>query len=201
MDNIEEMKQMWIELNERLTCLEKENKKMAQTVKMNSYKSNREKLVAKYKKFIFLESLFMIFIISLLLRNPMANEKILLPAIIYVVCFALFEIFVDFYLMIRLKRMDIYTSTVKEISNYSTRCWKIHKIAIFIGLPIALGGVILIGIALNANSFMIAGMICGGIVGLLIGLKQLREFISCYRELRLDKNMYFCEESECVIER
>lgn len=184
MDEVNDMKKIWAQLNSRISKLENDNDILLKNIKFGRFKTSQEKLKNKYRKFIMIETIMTIAVVLIFLPNPMVNERYLWPTLIYWVFFFLFEISVDFYLLIKVSSMDIYNSTVSQISSYARQCWKIHKIAIFIGLPLAIGAIILFALLMNADKFVIAGMICGGMIGLVIGLMQLYDFIRNYRQLQ-----------------
>lgn len=184
MENLEDMKSMWSALNDRISFLEEENRKLARRAMTNKYKTAREKLISKYKKFIFIETVMILYVWVFIGFNPETVDKYRLPTLIYWSLFFLAEIGIDYYLMERVREIDIYTSPVKEITQMAASNWRIHKLAIFIGLPIAFGAIILFGLAMDANEFVIYGMVAGAIVGLIIGFSQLRRFMSYYRQLK-----------------
>lgn len=187
MDKIDEMKEMWQELTARVGVLEEENKRLSRIVRNSSYKSTQEKLINKYLKFIFVECVMIIWMSIFLIFNPQVVEKYRLITIIYWGIFFLFEIILDTYLMMRVKAINVYNSNVSEMAIQAAKTWKIHKIGIIIGMPLAIGAVILFGFALDANQFTIAGMIVGGVVGLIIGIRQLMKFLQYYRILQSEE--------------
>lgn len=184
MDNIEEMKNMWLELNDRITSLEEENRRLARQVINSNYKTAREKLIRKYSAFMFISLLMIVYIILLIVHNPLCVEKYKIPTLIYWCFFFLFEFLFDYYLREKIKAINIYHSSLEEIASLASRNWKLHKIAIAIGLPLAIGACVLFGLLLDANSFIIYGMVAGGLVGLIIGLYQLLKFQKFYRLLQ-----------------
>lgn len=185
MENFEDMKEMWIELNNRMTALEEENRRLAKRVTDEKYRNIKEKLVRKYKIFIAVACIMIIYIYCFLFFNPLVNEKYRLLATIYMICFFALCAAVDSYLMYKIKELDIYNSNVRDITRIAAKNWKIHKIFLVTGLPLAIGAIVLLALALNANEFVYLGMIVGGIVGFLIGFKQLMKFRDYYRLLQI----------------
>ena len=184
LDKFEEMREMWNNLNTRLSAIEEENQRLAREITANKYKTARERLIRKYSVFIILGTIMLAYVFFFIYLNPVVLEKYRLVTTIYWIVFFLFEISVDFYLMYRLKRLDIYNSSVSEIAEMAHSNWKIHKIAIAIGLPLAIGAAILMALAMDADQFVIIGMIVGGLVGLAIGIRQLLKFMNYYRMMR-----------------
>lgn len=184
MEDFDKMKDMWLELNERISSLEEANRQLARKVMNDNFKTAQEKLVHKYSLFIIISVVMIFYMLFFVLFNPFVVEKYKLATIIYWSLFFLFEAGMDTYLRYRVKKIDIYNSSVREIAYQASQNWKLHKLAIVIGVPLAIGAVILFGLLLNADRFLIYGMILGGIVGFLIGLRQLRKFYENYRFLQ-----------------
>ena len=178
------MKAMWTEMNSRLEALEEENRQMARRIINSNHKTAKDRLEKKYVTFIIIEFLMLAYIFFFIFQNPFVVEKYRLITVIYWTLFFLLEIGIDSFLYFQLKNLDIYGSSVTEISKVARRNWKIHKIAIAIGIPIAIGAVILFALALDANEYTIFGMIFGAIIGLIIGLRQLFRFMKYYRNLQ-----------------
>ncbi|MCH5229210.1 MAG: hypothetical protein J1F12_04350 [Muribaculaceae bacterium] len=183
-NEIDDIKIMWQEINLRLGHLEEENKRLARKVLNSDYKSARERLINKYAIFVGVE-IFMLFVMSAFFYfNPEIVEKYRWPVLIYWALFFLGEVMIDFYLMHNVKNIDIYNSSVTQISKIAATNWKIHKLAVIIGLPIAIGAVILFALAMDSDEVVIFGMITGGIIGLIIGTTQLLKFSKYYRLLQ-----------------
>ena len=183
MENLEDMKSLWIDLNRRVETLEEENRRMAQDAMTSKFKTAQEKLVRKYRMFMGIGIIMIFYIFLIVTFNPMVVEKYRIPTMIYWCLFFAFEAGVDCYLMQKVKEIDIYNSSISEISSQSSHYWKIHKLAIYIGLPMAVGACVLFGLLMDADKFVILGMIFGGVVGLLIGFRQLMKFLQYYKQL------------------
>ena len=118
--------------------------------------------------------------------NPLINEKYRIWALVYWDVFFAGEAIFDFYLLYQIKKIDVYTSTIKEVASQAASNWKLHKIGILAGLPLAFGAAILFALAVNANEFTILGMIFGGTIGAIIGFSQLLKFKNYYKLLQLN---------------
>ena len=188
MENIEEIKNMWTELNSRITCLEDDHRRIAREVTQSKFKTAREKLVAKYKAFIFIALIMIIYMNLYLIHMPDVVEQFRIPAIIYWTCFFLFTAGADTYLMLKVKDIDVYNSSVRDISRQASHNWKMHKIVLIIGLPLAFGAIFLLSLLLNAreNIYIIYGIITGGVVGLVIGIIHLLKFREYYKLLQTE---------------
>lgn len=187
MEDLEDMKTLWNNLNRRVETLEEENRRLARLVTENKIKSARERLIRKYSLFIILSVIMIFYIFIMVNFNPLVVEKYKMVTLIYWSLFFAGEAGVDLYLRENVKKIDVYSSSISEISAMAAKNWKIHKIALMIGLPVAFGAVILMGLLLDANEFTIYGMIVGAIVGLLIGLRQLMKFYENYKFLQSEE--------------
>lgn len=188
MEQLEDMQALWNELNNRVSMLEAENQRLSRQIRHNDFKSAQDKLEKKYKGFIIVEIIMTVYICLFVSYNPLIVEKYRIPTFIYWLSFFAIEIIFDIYLLYRLKKINVYESTVKEISRLAAENWKLHKLGVIIGLPIAIGAVILFGLLLGANTFTVMGIIVGAIVGIIIGLRQLFKFADYYRLLQPDKD-------------
>lgn len=181
---LEDMKAMWTELNERISALEAENMRLARGVVDNNYKSARERLILRYRRFIILEIFFIIPTSILILTSTEVVEKYRIPTLIYWITFFIIAASEDFFLMCRLEQMDMNRQTVSQIASIAAKNWKFQKLGIMIGLPMAIGAIILFALAMNANIFMILGMVTGGCIGAMIGIRQLLKFMKDYKILQ-----------------
>ena len=185
MEDIEDMKAMWVELNQRISSLEEDNRRLAKKVVSEKYKNIQERLIRKYRVFIALACVMIIYIYCLVFLNPLVVDKYKMFATIYMMCFFARCAGVDSYLLYKVKGLDIYGSNIREITRVASLNWKIHKIFLIAGIPLAIGALVVMALALDANEFVYLGMIVGGIVGFLIGFRQLMKFRDYYRLLQI----------------
>lgn len=183
-NDLEEMKAMWNDLDQRVRALEENSAAKSCISGYNKIRTAREKLIAKYRSFTFLSLLMIVYFPLLFWNLPVSAESYRIPVIIYCTLFFLFEASVDTFLMLRIKSLDVYNSTVSEIARKSAQCWKIHKMAVIAGIPLAAGAFILIFLLMNANLYALLGMITGGLVGLALAIRHLRRIMHYYRLLQ-----------------
>ncbi|MCH5219521.1 MAG: hypothetical protein J1F20_03035 [Muribaculaceae bacterium] len=181
------IKAMWQDLNQRISHLENENKLLIQKMKKNNYKTAQTKLIKKYWCFIAVEIIMIIYMTLFFLYNPQVVETYRFVSLIYWDVFFVIAVIFDSYLLIRIKQINVYTSTIKEVSATAAKNWQLHKIGIVAGLPMAFGAAFVFGLAVDANRFTIYGMIVGGLIGLAIGLKQLSRFKNYYDLLQTNE--------------
>lgn len=184
MDELQKMKIMWADINQRLTSVEEENRKLMLYIQRNNYKTAKDKLIIKYRRFIIVEILMVFVVILFLTEENNVVEKYRWPTIIYWILYFIAELIFDFYLLYKVKDIDVINDTVHSIYVKAKRNWKIHKIGIICGLPFAFGLVVLYSLYLGVNRFIVYGIICGAILGLMIGIYNLRKFSLYYRDLQ-----------------
>lgn len=183
MKNIEDMMLMWKEMDNKLSSLVEENRRLVDEIKKNKLLSSKEKLMRKYRMFIIMEAVCIPLMVLMLGFNPEVVEKFRWVALIYFVCFFLLEIFIDGYLLFKLDSIDIYNDSIIEISRQARSNWKTHKIAVMVGIPIAIGAVILFCLALGGETAMLWGVFVGGAIGLGIGLNEFFKFMKSYKDM------------------
>lgn len=183
MNKIDDMIAMWKEMDSKLSSLVEENRKLAEEIKKNKLRGSQEKLMRKYRAFIIMEALCIPLICFFLGVNPLIVDQYRWPALIYFVCFFTFEICIDGFLLYKVNKIDIYNDSIIEISRQAKTNWKIHKIAVLIGIPIALGAVVMICLAMDGDIAMLWGVFVGGIIGLGIGLNEFFKFMKNYKTM------------------
>ena len=181
MNNIDDMMTMWKEMDNKLTSLVEENRRLADEIKKNKVRSSQEKLIRKYRAFIIMEAVCIPIMFLILGLNPEVVEKYRWPALIYFVCFFLMEICIDGYLLYKLNSIDIYNDSIIDISRQARVNWKTHKIAVLIGIPVAVGAVILFCMAIGGNTATLWGVFVGASIGIGIGLNEFFKFMKNYR--------------------
>lgn len=185
-DNIENMIEMWNKLDEKINRIAEENKRLAKEIKKSKYKSSQDKLVSRYRRFIILELIWLVLFPGIICLNPLVMPEYKLATVIYFALFFALEAIMDYYLMTKVQNIDIFNSSVREISDRARQYRKIHLICVAIGIPLGIGAVLLFILSMGANQDVIYGMIGGAVVGLLIGAYQLIQFLSSYKNLQDD---------------
>lgn len=183
MNNIEDMVAMWKEMDTKLSSLVEENRKLSEEIQKNKLRSSQERLMRKYRAFIIMEAVCIPLMAMLLGANPFVFEQYRWAALIYFVCFFLLEIGVDSYLLYKLNRLDIYNDSISEISRQASFNWRIHKIAVLIGIPVALGAVVLFCLAMGSDTATLWGVFVGATIGLGIGLNEFFKFMKTYKTM------------------
>lgn len=184
MDNIQELKDMWTKLNGRLDRVESENQRLANEIKRSNYKTVRERLISRYWRFVYVAAVMILFISVFISTDEHIDDRYRWYTLGYWIFYLCGALFLDLYLIYGLKGIDVYNESVMEISSKARRNWRIHKLGIIAGMPLAIGLMILYALSLGAETPIVLAMLCGVVIGLAIGFRQLREFWKGYRELQ-----------------
>lgn len=183
MNYIEDMMAMWRSMDSKLTALVDENRRLAEEVKKNKLRSSQEKLMRKYRAFIILEAVCIPLMCLAIGVNPLVVSQFRWLALIYFVCFFLLEIFIDSYLLYKLNSIDIYTDSINDIARQARENWKTHKIAVLIGIPLAIGGVVLFCLAMGGDKSAMWGVFVGAAIGIGIGINEFFKFMKNYKAM------------------
>ena len=183
MNKIEDIMVLWKEMDSKLTSLVDENRKLADEIKKNKILSSQERLMRKYRAFIIMEVVCIPLMFILLIINPHVVSQYRWPAFIYFACFFLLEICIDGFLLYKLNSINIYNDSIIDIARKARANWKTHKIAVLIGIPIAIGAVILFCMAYGGDMSMLWGVFVGGAIGLGIGLNEFFKFMKNYKAM------------------
>ncbi len=143
-------------------------------------------LARRYRRFMTVEVIMMVYSV-ILFFNPAIMD--LNPAwvryAIPVIFFFLFIIsfLLDWRLMTLVESIDVLRMPTSEVIARSLGCRRLHIRSIIVMFPMAIAVVLLLGWGMRDNVYMVAGIACGFVVGLCIGLLQLSRFLSDYRVL------------------
>ena len=184
MENIDEIIQMWNSLDSRLDNIENETKQLASRVAKIRQRTARQRLETRYLKFIVIAAAMIPLSVTFVCINPMIATHYRLPLAVCWGLFFLAKLLVDFYLLRRLRSINIYTDTVSTTAAKALSVWRIHKIAVACGLPAALLIAGFLAVALGADRYMLYAMCAGAIVGFFIGMRELLKFRESFHDLR-----------------
>lgn len=168
---IEELKQQW----------EKMNIKIAQT-ELIKRTTSLDLLIRTYRRFSLL-AIFCIFGSFSFYKLIQREELNASPAIVvlFIATMALSS-GVDYYLYRALKRIDLLTMTVSEVSQRATACRRIHLISQLVLLPMAIIFITLAAIGATTEALR-WGLITGAIFGMIVGINVWLRIMRTYRTL------------------
>lgn len=90
----------------------------------------------------------------------------------------------DYWLYHGVKSIDIRTMPVSEVVRKAIFYRRRHLQFIAILVPLAISIFTLMALAFSPSRYMIAGMVCGAVIGIVMGVRQLIAFMDDYRTLR-----------------
>ncbi|MDE6536206.1 MAG: hypothetical protein K2K82_09405 [Muribaculaceae bacterium] len=89
---------------------------------------------------------------------------------------------VDLYLYNQLKEIDLLSMSVTEVADRARNCRRIHLFSQLILLPLVLTFVIIVAVT-STTTFLRWGLLCGALVGMIIGFGKWLEIMRTYRTL------------------
>lgn len=147
-------------------------------------KTALEKLAAMYRRFMIVALIlvpysWLTFTRPNLIEN--ATGRILLPILFSL--YALSVFLIDRYLYHGIRGIDCFRMTVKEVGERAYRLRRIHLRSICFLVPIIIVFIGLLGYYVVSNIYFIYGMVAGSVIGVMIGLWNLRKFMVEYKML------------------
>ncbi len=181
----EEMRQAWAETSRRLERLEQDCNAQRREAMDGRRKTALDDLARRYRRFAIAA---MIFIVAFPLAmhghpspiSPLYTTWVIVFGVLYFGTASA----MDWWLYRQVTEIDVSHMTVEEVAERSAFCRKRHLQFVCVLLPMALGFVAFFLYCTLDSPYVIAGGIAGFIVGALLGLRQLRRFLSDYRYLR-----------------
>lgn len=179
-NELDNIRRAWTSMGESLSNLTPNN---IPTDKLSNMKTTLDRLADKYKRFSIM-GLVMIVASSLMFsRRELLGSpwNIYLP--IAYACYFFIGSAIDHWLYYGIKSINPLTMSISEVAGKALLYKKRHIQSIFLLLPMAVALIIATACAFSFDSYIIVGMITGGLVGLAIGITQLCRFMSYYRDL------------------
>lgn len=180
----DEIKQTWNEAARRFY-----NPTPDELVKM--YQSGKttalENLAKKYRRF----SILGLVMVILSLQFTFNHSLILDGSMRLAITIAFMFYFgvgssIDYWLSKGVASINCYTMPVSEVAAKALYYKKIHHRSMMILIPMAIAVLGLMGYAMRSEEWLIIGMVCGVLVGAIVGVRQYLEFMGLYRQLTSD---------------
>lgn len=191
--DLNELKENWKNVNERLCKLEARDETLTR-LSCELYHRKRtaqERLISQYSRLRVVLGLFGALYLSfglywaLTTGGMQLSGGLIFPwwilTLIGLFCFA-GSIF-DGYLSREVSRIDLGTMSVMEVSRMATRCRRLHHLWMVYAIP---AGVVLVALmfwSMQGNEAAVTGGIIGGIVGLACGTIIYLRIMKNYRRL------------------
>lgn len=185
-NDLDQLKEMWSDLNRRVERLENQTLEEGRKVASGKITTAREDLASRYKRFMIIGFVMGIFFPSFLIMSP--TDFFPDGFMKYVASALFFSYFItaaimDSYLYNEVRSMDLAMMTVSQVIHKARTLKRRHHIFMIILIPFAVITLAVFAIPLLDDSFIIAGMITGGVVGLCIGLRQYFRMMRDYRDM------------------
>lgn len=169
--DINEIKEQWSSLKIKMTPAEL----MKRTTSL-------EQLMQNYRRFAFLALVCIPggFSFYQLIQR---GEILISPAVIILFVSAMaLSACVDFYLYNRLKEINLLSMSVTEVADRARNCRRIHLFSQLILLPMVLTFIIIVAVT-STTTYLRWGLLCGALVGMVIGFGKWLEIMRTYRTL------------------
>lgn len=177
----DEIKQTWNEAARRFyNPTPEEFMKMYQSGKTTAL----ENLSKKYRRFSILGLAMVILSIQFLINKSLILDESMryIVTIAFMLYFALASS-IDYWLAKGVAAINCYTMPVSEVAAKALYYRKIHHLSMIILIPFAISLLGIFGYAMRSEEWFISGIVCGFIIGAIIGVRQYLEFMSFYRQL------------------
>lgn len=141
-----------------------------------------DSLATRYRRFAILGGIMILCSITWLGTPMFPEDKRWLICTFFAIYFATASI-MDIWLYHGIRSIDIYTMPVEEVATKALFYRRRHLQFIVILLPMAFGTIGYLAYTFLHEPYMIAGIICGALLGLVLGTNQLLNFLREYRDI------------------
>ena len=181
----QELRSAWLDTRTRLERIEKQlNSDNGSRFNCNR-RTSLDNLINRYKTFACIS-----FCMPICMLGWFKSDHISTPYNLIIPCMMAVYFYIaalmDIYLMRGLKRINLNTMSVSTVCSLVSKYKRIHHICMIVLIPICIIIIELILTAFISNTYMIAGVIAGALVGLAIGIVQYHRFMSDYKILSED---------------
>ena len=180
----QELRSAWLDTQTRLNQIEK---KMDSAQNGFDYKrrTSLDNLAARYKRFAFIGVAMALCSIVWFKNHIIPNPyNTIIPSIL--IPYFLLAASMDYYLMLKIKSIDIVNMPVSTVCRLAAKYKKLHHIFMPILIVICCAILTLFTIAVIDNKAMVAGIITGFFFGLILGIRQYLKFMSDYKNISAD---------------
>lgn len=184
--DLESMKQMWNEVNGRLTRLEEQLNTEGRRVFNEKITSAQSNLARRYKRFVILASI-MAFIVPLTfvsLPEDYGDTPLKWVIMVSYMLFFILVAIMDCNLYSGVNSIDPALMPVTEVVERVKKLRRRHHIFQLCLLPMALALIIMLGILYKGEKEILIAMGIGAAAGVAIGLPQYFRFMSAYRQMQ-----------------
>lgn len=142
-----------------------------------------QRLADRYRRFSFLGLMFALLGLLTGLNPHVFDIEYRLVYIIWYCGLMLTCAVIDRYLYMKVSGIDVVTMPTMTVIKRAMECRKLHIRSICFLLPLAIGFIGFIAWIFSDEKYVIYGIVCGFIFGLVVGLFKLAEFMRDYRNI------------------
>ena len=177
----DEIKRRWLLANEQLRD-SSEDDIFPPDFSLGKKKTALMRLANRYKRFHYL-SLIMAAASLIWTGSPLFPGKYKIALCIYMVAYFLICSLVDWWLYMQISSIDVLRMQTMTVIKKTMNCRKRHLQSILFLIPLALGLMALYFFSFGGDEYILFGILGGFIIGLVIGLRQLSEFLNDYKAI------------------
>lgn len=181
---VEELEKAWMALSDRIDRIEKNEIDNCRLSVMKR-RTALDNLALRYRKFSII-AFVMILPGMLSLLNPVFHSDIKLWVAGFYAVYMVLSGCMDLWLYKGVSAVDVTTMPVMEVYGLCRFYRRRHRQFMLMLIPLACGFIGLVCYAFRFEGYFIAGVIAGGILGLIIGTVQYFRFMSDYRAVTSD---------------
>lgn len=182
--NLDYMKSAWQNTDQRISNLEEQTRRMAQSISTSRRATALSALTKRYTRFAWVSLIMAPVWLTMSVRNDFFADttRDLLFGIFGALYFCLASTF-DFILAARTQRIDLYDSPVESVFRQALECRRFHLRCMIVLIPLAIILLALMATANLNNLPMLMGISTGALVGTVIGIRFYLRFMNDYRSL------------------
>lgn len=171
----------WLAMQSRIDNLEKQCGQNREKEMNYNRKTSLDSLADRYRRFAIL-GIAMTLCCSGLFNHVVPFGAYRFTPYIMAAYFLLASV-MDWYLMKGIKSIDVNTMSVNKVCSMVKHYKKRHHQFMIVLIPICITILTLFICAFASDRYMVGGVICGAILGLIVGLSQYNKFMSDYRTI------------------
>ncbi len=182
----EDMKMAWAETSRRLDRLERTYSDMREEAINGKRRTALDDLALRYRRFSTISLIFVLISPIYAINGVFDGSFRIWVPLGMALYFGLASV-MDWWLYKRVKQIDVATMTTEDVVSASAFCRKRHLqfMMVLIPLMLVLVGAFIAG-CLN-QEYMIYAIVGGAILGLILGVRQLINFMDDYRIIKGDQ--------------
>lgn len=180
--DLDDLRSRWQQTDSRLSALEEQTGRLSADIDSRRRTTALRSLSDRYRRFAIvgmaMAPCWWLTALNLhLYESSAANFALgLAGAVFFCLAAAL-----DFVLQSRINSIDVLSQSVGEVYGKIMKSRRLHHISMLILMPFALTLIGFFAYGGRDNTYLLAGIICGFLLGLVIGIRKYLQFMRDYR--------------------